>query len=57
MPIDYLPVFLMVSAVSVLALVILFVSSLVRPSYSYPEQNLPSACGVDHLGAAVAGPF
>jgi NADH-quinone oxidoreductase subunit A len=57
MPIDYLPVFLMVGAVSVLALAILFVSSLVRPSNPYPEKNRPYECGVDHWGEASAGMF
>ena len=57
MLIDYLPVFLMVGAVSVLALVILFVSSLVRPSNPYPEKNRPYECGVDHVGEASAGLF
>ena len=57
MLIDYLPVFLMVGAVSVLALVILFVSSLVRPSNPYPEKNRPYECGVDSWGEASAGMF
>ncbi|MFQ5534420.1 MAG: NADH-quinone oxidoreductase subunit A [Sphingomonadales bacterium] len=57
MPIDYLPVFLMVAVVSVLALVILFVSSLVRPSNPYPEKNRPYECGVDHWGEAAGGLF
>ncbi len=41
MPIDYLPVFLIVGAVSALAVGILFVSSLVRPSNPYSEKNRP----------------
>lgn len=57
MPIDYLPVFLMVGAVSVLATGILFVSSLVRPSNPYPEKNRPYECGVDHTGEASGGLF
>ena len=39
MPVDYLPVLLMVGAVVLLALFILFVSSLVRPSNPYPEKK------------------
>lgn len=57
MPIDYLPVFLMVGAITVLALFILFVSSLVRPSNPYPEKNRPYECGVDHEGEASSGLF
>lgn len=57
MAIDYLPVFLMVGAVSVLAMAILFVSSLVRPSNPYPDKNRPYECGVDHSGEASGGLF
>ena len=57
MPIDYLPVFLMVAVVSVLAVFILFVSSLIRPHNPYPEKNRPYECGVDHVGEASAGMF
>ena len=56
-PIDYLPVFLMVGAITILALFILFVSSLVRPSNPYPEKNRPYECGVDHVGEASSGLF
>ena len=47
LPVDYLPVFLMVGAVSFLALFLLFVGSLVRPSNPYPEKNRPYECGVN----------
>ena len=57
MPIDYLPVFLMVAIVTILALFILFVSSLIRPHNPYPEKNRPYECGVDHVGEASAGLF
>lgn len=57
MPIDYLPVFLMVAVVSILAVFILFVSSLIRPHNPYPEKNRPYECGVDHVGEASAGMF
>ena len=57
MPVDYLPVFLMVGAVVLLALFILFVSSLVRPSNPYPEKNRPYECGVDETGEASGGLF
>lgn len=57
MPIEYLPVFLMVAVISVLAAFILFVSSLIRPHNPYPEKNRPYECGVDHVGEASAGMF
>lgn len=57
MPVDYLPVFLMVAAVVFLALFILYVSSLVRPSNPYPEKNRPYECGVDEWGEASGGLF
>lgn len=57
MPVDYLPVFLMVAVVSVLAMVILFVSSLFRPDNPYPDKNRPYECGFDNIGEASAGLF
>lgn len=57
MLVDYLPVFLMVGAVSFLAIALLFVSSLLRPSNPYPEKNQPYECGVDPIGEASAGQF
>ena len=57
MPVDYLPVLLMVGAVSFLALFILFVGSLVRPSNPYPEKNRAYECGVDEWGEASGGLF
>ncbi len=57
MLVDYLPVFLMVGAVSFLAIALLLVSSWVRPSNPYPEKNQPYECGVDPIGEASAGQF
>ena len=57
MPIDFLPVFLMVAVVIMLAAFILTVSRLLRPDNPYPEKNLPYECGIDHVGEASAGLF
>jgi NADH-quinone oxidoreductase subunit A len=57
MLVDYLPVFLMVGAVSFLAVALLFVSSWLRPSNPYPEKNQPYECGVNPIGEASAGQF
>ena len=57
MPVDFLPVFLMVAVVSGLALFIFALSALIRPDNPYPEKNRPYECGVDHVGEASAGLF
>jgi len=57
MLVDYLPVFLMVGAVTFLAIALLYVSSWLRPSNPYPEKNQPYECGVDPIGEASAGQF
>jgi len=57
MPIDFLPVFLMVAIIVALAVFILTISSLIRPDNPYPEKNRPYECGVDHVGEASAGLF
>ncbi|MCK5431196.1 MAG: NADH-quinone oxidoreductase subunit A [Gammaproteobacteria bacterium] len=57
MLVDYLPVFLMVGAVTFLAIALLFVSSWLRPSNPYPEKNQPYECGVNPIGEASAGQF
>ena len=57
MPVDFLPVFLMVAIIAALALFILTVSKLVRPDNPYPEKNRPYECGVDHVGEAASGLF
>ncbi len=57
MLVDYLPVFLMTGMVSIIALTILFVSSLLRPSNPYPEKNQAYECGVNPIGEASVGKF
>lgn len=57
MPIDFLPVFLMVAVVVALAAFILTLSRLLRTDNPYPEKNRPYECGVDHVGEASAGLF
>lgn len=52
---DYLPVFLMAGVVSIMGLVILKVSSLLRPDNPYAEKNQPYECGVDPIGDASVG--
>jgi len=54
---DYLPVLLMVGAVTFLAIALLFVSAWLRPSNPYPEKNQPYECGVDPVGEASGGQF
>lgn len=54
---DYLAVFLMTGAVIILALMLLFVSSLLRPSNPYRKKNQPYECGVDPIGEASVGQF
>lgn len=53
----YLPIVLMIGLVTSLAVLILFVSSLVRPANPYPEKNQPYECGVDPFGQASVGRF
>ncbi len=57
MPMDFLPVFLMVAVIVGLAGFILTVSWLVRPDNPYAEKNRPYECGVDHIGEAAVGLF
>lgn len=57
MPIDFLPVFLMVAVVITLAVFILTISRLLRKDNPYPEKNRPYECGIDHVGEASAGLF
>jgi len=57
MPIDFLPVFLMVAVVIMLAAFILTVSRLLRSDNPYSEKNRPYECGIDHVGEASAGLF
>ena len=55
MLLDYFPVFLMTGMVSMVAIVLLFVSSLIRPSNPYPAKNQAYECGVDPTGEASVG--
>ncbi|MEX0304028.1 MAG: NADH-quinone oxidoreductase subunit A [Leisingera sp.] len=57
MPIDFLPVFLMVAVIVALSVFILTLSRLIRPDNPYPEKNRPYECGVDHVGEAAGGLF
>jgi NADH-quinone oxidoreductase subunit A len=57
MLLDYLPVFLMTGAVTIVAVVLLFVSSWLSPSNPYPAKNQPYECGIDPVGKASAGQF
>jgi NADH-quinone oxidoreductase subunit A len=57
MPIDFLPVFLMVAVIIALSVFILTLSRLIRPDNPYPEKNRPYECGVDHVGEASGGLF
>ena len=57
MPIDFLPVFLMVAVIVALSVFILTLSRLIRPDNPYPEKNRPYECGIDHVGEAAGGLF
>ncbi len=57
MLLDYLPVLLMFGFIAFAAMMILFVSSLIRPSNPYPEKNQPYECGIDPTGEADVGKF
>ena len=57
MPLDFLPVFLMVAIVIALSAFILTISSLIRPNNPYYEKNRPYECGIDHVGEASGGLF
>lgn len=54
---QFLPVLFMVAGVVLVAVVTLYVSSLLRPSNPYPAKNMPYECGVDPAGEAAAGRF
>lgn len=55
--IDYVPVLIMVGFVAFVVMMILFVSSLIRPSRPYPKKTQPYECGVDPIGEASVGRF
>ena len=57
MLLSYLPVLIMIGLVSLLALGVLFVSSLLRPKNSYREKIKPWECGLDPIGEASQGHF
>jgi NADH-quinone oxidoreductase subunit A len=54
---EFLPVLFMVAGIVLVAMVTLFVSSLLRPSNPYPEKNMPYECGMDPAGEAAGGRF
>ena len=53
MLISYLPVPVMVGFVSLLALAVLFISSLLRPKNPYREKLKPWECGLDLQGRQI----
>lgn len=57
MLLSYLPVFIMMGLVSLLAIVVLFVSSLLRPKNPYREKLKPWECGFEPIGEANKGQF
>jgi NADH-quinone oxidoreductase subunit A len=57
MLLDYLPVFFMTGFVSLLALLLLTVSSMISPNRPDPKKNQPYECGVDPFGDASVGQF
>jgi len=57
MLLSYLPVLIMMGLVSMLAIVILFVSSLLRPRNPYREKLKPWECGFEPIGEASKGQF
>jgi NADH-quinone oxidoreductase subunit A len=57
MLLSYLPVLVMMALVSLLAGIILFVSSLLRPKNPYPEKLKPWECGLEPIGDASRGHF
>jgi NADH-quinone oxidoreductase subunit A len=50
MLLSYLPILIMMGFVSALAIAVLFVSSLLRPSNPYPEKLKPWECGFEPIG-------
>ena len=54
---EFLPVLFMVAGIVLVAVVTLFVSSLLRPSNPYPAKNMPYECGMDPAGEAAGGRF
>ncbi|MBB4227486.1 NADH-quinone oxidoreductase subunit A [Rhizobium mongolense] len=54
---EFLPVLFMAAGIVLVAMTTLFVSSLLRPSNSYPAKNMPYECGMDPSGEAAGGRF
>ncbi|MEE9542491.1 MAG: NADH-quinone oxidoreductase subunit A [Thermodesulfobacteriota bacterium] len=57
MLLSYLPVFFMIGLVSVMGLVVLFVSAMFSPKNPYPEKLKPWECGIKPIGEANTGHF
>ena len=57
MLISYLPVLVMMGFVSILALAVLFISSLLRPKNPYQAKLKPWECGFEPIGEASRGSF
>ena len=57
MLLSYLPVLIMMGLVSMMALAVLFVSSLLRPNNPYSEKLKPWECGLEPIGEASKGQF
>ena len=57
MLLSYLPVLIMMGLVSMMALAVLFVSSLLRPKNPYSEKLKPWECGLEPIGEASKGQF
>jgi NADH-quinone oxidoreductase subunit A len=53
----YLPVLIMIGVVSLLALAVLFISSLLRPVHPYRSKLRPWECGLEPIGEASQGQF
>ena len=54
---SFLPVLFMLGFVTAVALLVLFVSSLLRPKNPYREKLKPWECGVEPIGEASTGHF
>ena len=57
MLLPYLPVLIMLGLVSMMALAVLFVSSLLRPKNPYREKLKTWECGLEPIGEASIGHF
>ncbi len=57
MLLTYLPVLLMLGFATIMALVVLFLSSIFAPKNPYKEKNKPWECGLEPIGDANQGHF